>query len=319
MIIEIHDVWADAAVQHEKFLRATVTGALQREQAFVGPVLVSESLAKQEVGRFIARNLNILVDTTTRDFTAVVGDFTATFSKNQSLLDRAREKFKEIFDYDAFSKDRAGWGAYALCSAARHKVCPYCHIRTTATVARDADQAGYRPQLDHYYDKARYPFLALSLGNLVPCCGTCNGPGMKHNKDFVSTPHLNPLRDVGVLTFDLVPAKGGAWHPTLRALREPAEQFEVRIKAPAGNQSAVNSLRTFQLRSQYQQKLHDAYRVAKIGLSPAFERSAAIATGMDIHGMTVAEHLGFDPNGDEYKSRSEGKMLRDVYLDSRSW
>jgi hypothetical protein len=319
MIIEIHDVWTDAAMRHEAFLRAKVAVALQSQPAFVGAVLSPESLAMQEVSRFIARNLDILVDATTRDFTTVVDDFTATFSVDQSLLDRSKEKFKEIFDYDAFSKDRAGWGAYALCSAARYKVCPYCHIRTTATVARDADNAGYRPQLDHYYDKARYPFLALSLGNLIPCCGTCNGPGMKHNKDFVHTPHLNPLRDVSMLTFDLIPANGGAWHPTLRALREPAEQFEVRINAPAGNQSAENSLRTFQLRSQYQQKLHDAYRVAKIGLSPAFERSAAIATGLDVHGMTVAEHLGFDPTGDQYKDRSAGKMLRDVYLDSRSW
>lgn len=319
MIIEIHDVWADAAVQHEAFLRAAVAAALQREQEFVGPLISPESLAMQEVSRFMTRNLDVLVNATTRDFTAVVSDFTATFSKDQSLLDRARKKFKEIFDYEAFGKDRVGWGAYALCGAARHKVCPYCHIRTTATVARDADNAGYRPQLDHYYDKARYPFLALSLGNLVPCCGTCNGPGMKHNKDFVLLPHLNPLHDVGVLTFGLVPANGRGWDPTLRALREPAEQFEVRINAPAGNQSAENSLRTFQLRSQYQQKLHDAYRVAKIGLSPAFERSAAIATGLDVHGMTVAEHLGFDPDGDAYKGRSEGKMLRDVYLDFLSW
>lgn len=319
MIIEIHDVWADAAVKHEAFLRANVAAALQREQAFVGPVLSTESIAMQEVGRFMARNSTTLVDSSTRDFTAVVSDFTNTFSSDHTLLERAKEKFKEIFDYDAFSKDRTGWGAYALCSAARYKVCPYCHIRTTVTVARDAENAGYRPQLDHYYDKARYPFLALSLGNMVPCCGTCNGPGMKHNKDFVCIPHLHPLRDVEVLAFDLVPANGGAWHPTLRALREPAEQFEVRINAPAGNQSAENSLRTFQLLSQYQQKLHDAYRVAKIGLSPAFERSAAIATGMDVHGMTVAEHLGFDPNSDEYKGRSEGKMLRDVFLDSLSW
>lgn len=319
MIIEIHDVWVDAAEQHEAFLRTNVAVALQREQALVGPVSCQESIAIEEVGRFIARNLDILVDASTRDFTTVVSDFTTTFSRDQLLLDRAKEKFKTIFDYDAFSRDRTGWGAYALCSAARHKVCPYCHIRTTSTVARDVNNAGYRPQLDHYYDKARYPFLALSLGNLVPCCGTCNGPGMKHTKDFVSTPHLNPLRDVGVLSFDLVPANGREWDPTLKALREPAEQFEVRINAPAGDQSAENSLHTFQLRSQYQETLHDAYRVAKIGLSPAFERSATIATGLDIHGMTVAEHLGFEPNGDQYKSRSAGKMLRDVYLDSRRW
>ncbi|MCX5463147.1 hypothetical protein [Alcaligenes parafaecalis] len=315
MIIEIHDVWVDAAARHEAFLRDKVAVALQSERDVIGP----ESLVVVEVGKFIDRNLDVIVDAATRDFTGVVDDFTATFSGDQSFLDGAKTKFKAIFNYEAFISRRNGWGAYALCSAARYKVCPYCHIRTTSTVARDEDHAGYRPQLDHYYDKARYPFLALSLGNLVPCCGRCNGPGMKHNKDFVSIPHLNPLRDVGVLTFDLAPKNGREEDPALKALRFPAEHFEVRINAPADNQSAQNSLRTFQLRSQYQEKLHDAYRVAKIGRSPAFERSIEIATGLDVHDMTIADHLGFDPNGDHYKGLSAGKMLRDVYLDSQNW
>ncbi|MEZ7809347.1 hypothetical protein [Alcaligenes phenolicus] len=319
MIIEIHDVWADAAAQHEKFLRTEVAIALKNEQGFVGPLLGLESLIREKVGEFIGRNLNTIVNANTHDFTAVIRDFTATFSEDQSLLHMAKEKFKAIFNYNRFIRKSSGWGAYALCKAARYKVCPYCHLRTISTVTRDADHAGYRPQLDHYYDKARYPFLALSLGNLVPCCGRCNGPGMKHDKDFVSIPHLNPLRDVGVLTFDLAPTNGRAWDPAMKALRFPAEEFEVRINAPAGNQSAQNSLRTFQLRSQYQEKLHDAYRVAKIGLSPAFERSVAIATGLDAYGMTIADHLGFDPNGDQYKDRSAGKMIRDVYLNSRTW
>lgn len=315
MIIEIHDVWGDAAARHEAFLRDKVAVALQREQDVIGP----KSLVVVEVGKFIDRNLDVIVDAATRDFTEVVNDFSATFSGDQSFLDEAKTKFKAIFDYEAFSRRLTGWGAYALCSAARYKVCPYCHIRTTSTVAPDDDHAGYRPQLDHYYDKARYPFLALSLGNLVPCCGRCNGPGMKHNKDFVSIPHLNPLRDVGVLTFDLAPKNGSEEDPALKALRFPAKDFEVRINAPADNQSAQNSLRTFQLRSQYQEKLHDAYRVAKIGCSPAFERSVEIVTGLDVHYMTIADHLGFDPNGDDYKGLSAGKMLRDVYLDSQNW
>ncbi|QEL55190.1 hypothetical protein [Chromobacterium paludis] len=315
MIIEIHDIWDDAAEQHETFLRATVTDARQRELAIVGPV----SPVMRAVWDFVDRNLNILVDAGIRDFTDVVNDFTTTFPPNSSLLEQAKDKFKRIFDYDLFRDNRVGWGAYSLCSLARYEVCPYCHIRATNTVPRDAANAGYRPQLDHFYDRARYPFLALSLGNLVPCCGTCNGPGMKHTKDFVTQPHLNPLCDVGVLSFELGPANGAAWNPVLRALREPAERFEVRIKVPAGHTKAANSLQTFQLRSQYQTKLRDAYRVAKLGCSPAFSRSAHLATGLDVHDMTISEHLGFDPNGDEYKNQSEGKMRRDVYLDSRCW
>lgn len=315
MIIDIHDVWDDAAQQHEAFLRTLVRDALQRKLPIVGPV----SLATRAVNDFIARNLDVLVDVNTRDFTGVVADYTDTFPLGSQLLEQGKDIFKKIFDYDSFRDDRVGWGAYSLCILARYEVCPYCHIRATNTVLRDANNAGYRPQLDHFYDRARYPFLALSLGNLVPCCGTCNGPGMKHSKDFVADPHLNPLSDVSVLNFALGPVNGAEWDPVLLALREPAEKFEVRINVPVGNNKAENSLRTFQLQTQYQMKLRDAYRVARIGCSPAFSKSVSLTTELDFYGMTIADHLGFDPAGDEYKKQSEGKMRRDVYLDSRTW
>lgn len=315
MIIEIHDVWCDAANQHEDFLRATISNALQRELPVIGPI----SAAARAVSEFITRNLDVLVDANIHDFTTVVNDFTATFPSNTPLWEEGKTIFKRIFDYDSFRDDRVGWGAYSLCGLARYKVCPYCHIRATNTVPRDTDNAGYRPQLDHFYDRARYPFLALSLGNLVPCCGTCNGPGMKHTTNFVTHPHLNPLHDSSVLSFALAPANGANWDPLLRALRAPAEQFEVQIIVPAGDIKAANSLRTFQLRSQYQTKLRDAYRIAKLGCSPAFSRSAMIATGLDVHEMTISDHLGFDPSGDEYKNQTEGKMRRDIYLDSSTW
>ncbi len=37
--------------------------------------------------------------------------------------------------------------------------------------------------LDHYYDKATYPYLALSLYNLIPSCYTCNSK-LKGNEEF---------------------------------------------------------------------------------------------------------------------------------------
>ncbi|WP_139393624.1 hypothetical protein [Aeromonas hydrophila] len=314
MIIDIHDVWADAAEQHEVFLRTVVAEALQRER-HVGPI----TLTTQTVIDFIDRHLDLLADANIRDFSAVVDDYVAIFPPESLLLEPARTLFKRIFNYDKFRDDRTGWGAYRLCELARYQVCPYCHIRTTNTVQPDNEHAGYRPQLDHFYDRARYPFLGLSLGNLIPCCGICNGPGMKHTKDFVSHPHLNPLCDASVLSFTLGPALGADWDPLLRALRVPANHFEVRINIPANDIKAENSLRTFQLRSQYQTKLMNAYRIAKLGCSPAFSRAAGIATGLDVHELTISEHLGFDPEGDEYKTQSEGKMCRDIYLDTSMW
>lgn len=38
-------------------------------------------------------------------------------------------------------------------------------------------------QLDHFYDKATYPYLALSFYNLIPSCPTCNSSKVKGSKN----------------------------------------------------------------------------------------------------------------------------------------
>lgn len=43
--------------------------------------------------------------------------------------------------------------------------------------------------LDHFYNKNRYPFLCTSFFNLFPCCGTCNGPVMKGERQIGFYPY----------------------------------------------------------------------------------------------------------------------------------
>ncbi len=38
-------------------------------------------------------------------------------------------------------------------------------------------------QLDHFYDKGKYSYLALSFYNLIPSCATCNSKKVKGSKD----------------------------------------------------------------------------------------------------------------------------------------
>ena len=50
------------------------------------------------------------------------------------------------------------------------KVCPYCNRAYIHTLKRKK----VRPQYDHFFNKADYPYLAISLYNLIPSCGVCN-------------------------------------------------------------------------------------------------------------------------------------------------
>jgi len=39
----------------------------------------------------------------------------------------------------------------------------------------EKNKDNYDLEMDHYYPKADYPYLAISIFNLVPSCPTCNG------------------------------------------------------------------------------------------------------------------------------------------------
>lgn len=49
--------------------------------------------------------------------------------------------------------------------------CPYCNRQYTFTIEKPKK---IRPQFDHFFSKSKYPHLALSFYNLIPCCSTCN-------------------------------------------------------------------------------------------------------------------------------------------------
>lgn len=77
------------------------------------------------------------------------------------------ELLNNIFRYDRFSERVV---VRKMLSKMGVTVCPYCNRSYIVTLKKGK----VRPQLDHYYPKAKYPYLALSLYNLIPSCGTCN-------------------------------------------------------------------------------------------------------------------------------------------------
>ena len=80
--------------------------------------------------------------------------------------------------------------AYHVLNVLNLRTCPYCNRSYTFTVyGKNKKQKNVRPQLDHFYDKANYPILAVSFYNLVPSCPVCNYT--KHNDAL----HVNPYFD----------------------------------------------------------------------------------------------------------------------------
>jgi hypothetical protein len=76
--------------------------------------------------------------------------------------------FSDLFDYGAM----ANQFGRIIVSTLSVDICPYCNEEDIESI--ETEGAEYRPALDHFYPKAKFPFLALSLGNLVPAGDRCN-------------------------------------------------------------------------------------------------------------------------------------------------
>ncbi len=84
---------------------------------------------------------------------------------------------KQIFKYERLNvvgKKRPKYPkpvAYWLQSQLCVRVCPYCNRIYTTTLY---GKKRIRPDFDHFYPQSRYPYLAVSLFNLIPSCNICN-------------------------------------------------------------------------------------------------------------------------------------------------
>ncbi|GAA6765696.1 hypothetical protein AAFH68_16340 [Flavobacterium sp. CGRL1] len=95
-----------------------------------------------------------------------------------------------VFNYDALIESKEPWGAYKLTNALEVTVCPYCNRNYIHTSYNEHGKT--RPELDHFFPKSKYPFLSISLYNLIPSCHICNS-NLKGAKDFYLEPHLHPF------------------------------------------------------------------------------------------------------------------------------
>jgi hypothetical protein len=102
-----------------------------------------------------------------------------------------------IWNYRSFTQkndDAKIYNAYRLAKKLDVNTCPYCNRLYTFTVTKP-NAAGLkehiRPEFDHFYSKSRYPFLALTFYNLVPCCHVCNS-SLKGNQQMTTDTHCHP-------------------------------------------------------------------------------------------------------------------------------
>lgn len=99
--------------------------------------------------------------------------------KKEILIYEAKDRIKEIFKYEGNNQSKKITPFFT--DNFNFRTCFYCNKDFITNF--DTDKKVSTFQLDHFYDKGTYPYLALSFYNLIPSCPTCNSSKVKGSKN----------------------------------------------------------------------------------------------------------------------------------------
>ena len=99
--------------------------------------------------------------------------------KEEILIYGAKDKIKEIFKYEGNNQSKKITPFFT--DNFNFRTCFYCNKDFITNF--DTDKKVSTFQLDHFFDKGTYPYLALSFYNLIPSCSTCNSSKVKGSKN----------------------------------------------------------------------------------------------------------------------------------------
>jgi hypothetical protein len=175
-----------------------------------------KSLSSQDISDLtVIRNLFVqfnLLTATAAQIRTIAGSGIPTAT---SLSARVIDLLSELFNYSEFQQGRIlvfrnqkfywespkdpddAWGGYEFLQyhTMSLKYCPYCNADTVYAFRKDnKNRTKVVSALDHFYPKSKYPYLALSLYNLIPACSRCNSQ-MKGGADMtkVANPYIEDV------------------------------------------------------------------------------------------------------------------------------
>jgi 5-methylcytosine-specific restriction endonuclease McrA len=94
----------------------------------------------------------------------------------------------EAFSYERLRKEKL----VNLAGYLNIKSCLYCNAQFTLVV-HNGNKNLAKFQFDHFFPKKKYPYLSISLYNLIPSCASCNQCKTDRNYQFNEIAH--PFRD----------------------------------------------------------------------------------------------------------------------------
>lgn len=248
MILSAKKCWGKAQKTHKDYFDKVVNAERKKNKTKLTAPIYD----------FLIKNHDLIRDGNETDFRDLQLEFNAIYLSIPSINKNGiYEALCQIFNYSSFSrKCKTRWCAYKLCALLDIETCPYCNLSSEITIIKDSD-GKIRPAIDHFFDKARYPLFAISLGNFIPSCHHCNST-FKGAKDFYAEPHLHPQFDLECIRFslDIDPIDA-------RLDISALDKANVRLIYDKMVQKEVNAISTFEIEARYQARIVEIREVVR--------------------------------------------------------
>ena len=198
------------------------------------------------------------------------------------------------------------------------RTCPYCN-RGYIGVSKGRLLG---VQLDHFYNRNKYPFLAVSLYNLVPCCGVCNLIKRDNVKDIIS-PYEDDADFENAVHFTYEIPKSAATGPN-----GGKRQLDIVVDPDADQkQRYENNIEIFRLKDAYAFQELEAERFYEKMIAYPESRLREIAkhfndnsdesvTAADLEESLFREYFT-EPS--DYTQKPMAKFYRDLYYNIKGW
>lgn len=189
-----------------------------------------------------------------------------------------RTVLQELYDYDRFGKGMVpeydskkhvlswsnspdGWCAWQYIRALDIHSCVYCNADTVfaVQVTQGTRAVKKRSALDHFYSHADFPFVGITLANLIPACTRCNS-NIKGSRELEYGRYIYPYEDA----FDEGARFSVAYAPGKSIVDLSPDDVVVTIlpcRESGSREKAMKSAEFFCLREVYNQ-LHSGDALA---------------------------------------------------------
>lgn len=190
------------------------------------------------------------------------------------------------------------------------KVCPYCNHNFTLYI----DILGKTKmkglfQFDHFYDKSDYPYLSMSLYNLIPSCSSCNHQKRTTQLDIRYNPYFKAISDE--FHFKVMDSF------QLRSGKKGVDKIDIKIERNARGQGINELQEDLHLEEQYSRHKDIVQEIYDKAYSETYYRNMLTCIPAEDREKLLNQWLGISLDMNDIDKKPLTKFSQDVLRQAR--